>query len=286
MTSPRRLAVCVALVAALIASGAARAGSPTAARLFGAETLSAGPNAGRAIVTLPRNVQLPGHADCLLSREAHFSGTALEAAVVLTSLPLNANSRIIWIAHVTLSGQVRTYDSECLSTGISAGRYLLQYLHSPGTSTVHLTLPGLTGSGALRITQADSSVIEALPSVLSTPANSATQSWGSRHSLTAPGSVLTLGVIMAGLSNRGADTQGDCLLSPGTPVLPDPLAYAPGCPAGSSGSSQGLTGTETWQATLTSNIPAGSYGAGYWFLGTPTHHPLGAVSLWLTNLTA
>lgn len=47
---------------------------------------------------------------------------------------------------------------------------------------------------------------------------------------------------------------------------------------------QGNTGTSTWSATLTSNIAAGTYGAGFWYVTTPTALPLGATSVWLTNL--
>ncbi|MCW2759804.1 MAG: hypothetical protein JWR85_5, partial [Marmoricola sp.] len=35
--------------------------------------------------------------------------------------------------------------------------------------------------------------------------------------------------------------------------------------------------------TITSNLPPGSYGAGFWYAGTPTSKPLGAISVWLTN---
>jgi hypothetical protein len=282
----RLAAVAAGLSLVLATPQLARAGRTASADLHTHQIIvsAADREASHGTVRLATSIRLPGRADCLLSRTAAFSGTAQQAAVILTSLPVTANSRIVWIVHTTLSQQASNFDSECLSTEIPAGNYLLQYLHSPGTSRVQLNLPGLAGNGLLMPPHPDRSHIEALPSVLSTPASSATYSWGTRRTLATQGSVLTLGVIDAGISSQGLDAQGDCLLSADTAALPDPLAYAPGCPLGSSGISDGFTGTETWQATITSNIPAGSYGAGYWFLGTPTHHPRGAVSLWITNL--
>jgi hypothetical protein len=286
MTLTRFVALVVGLSMALGLPLPAGASSTASIELHAHQVVTSAnaTDASRSNVRLVTSIHLPGNADCLLSRTATFSGTAQQAAVILTSLPLSANSRVVWIVHATLGGQRHNYDSECLSNDIPAGQYLLQYTHSPGTSRVQLNLPGLSGSGTLTPKQLDGTHIAALPSVLRTPASSATYSWGTRRTLPTLGSVLTLGVIAAGLSNQGIDAQGDCLLSPDTAVLPDQLAYAPGCPLGSSGMSDGFTGSETWQATLTSNIPAGSYGTGYWFVGTPTHHPLGAISVWITNL--
>jgi hypothetical protein len=282
----RLVAFVGAFVLVAILPGWANAATASVPVLHGDQTFSAATMAARMIVTVPAPIRLPGKSDCFLSRTAKFTGTARQASVFLTSLPISPDSAIIWISKVTLSGESRTYDSMCTSTQVPAGRYVLQYVHTPGTSRVRLTLPGLAGVGTLHVNQRDDSVMAELPSVLSSPADSATSTWGTRRELATQGSVFTLGVIAAGSSDRGADSQGDCLLSQELAAVPDAVAYAPGCPGGESGSRFGFTGIETWQATLTSNIPAGSYGAGYWFIGTPTHRPLGAVSVWLTNLAA
>lgn len=257
----------------------------TAPHLKATQTIVSSAASSRAIVELKRSVILPGNNECLLSDRARFQGTAKQAAVVLTALPQSSQSRIVWLAHVTLAGQQRTYDSECQSTSIPAGRYLLEYVHTPGSSSLTLTLPGLEGRGELRLTQPDRATASQLPAVVQSTVDAATASWGARRVLTGRGSVLTLGVLTEGLTARGAAIQGDCLRPPDEADLPDAIAYAPSCPAGGSGSSHGFTGHETWQATLTSNLAPGSYGAGYWFVGTPTHRPLGAVTFWLPNLS-
>jgi hypothetical protein len=261
------------------------AGPPGAGTLHGRQTLVGHRTATRAVVSVPQAVRLPGHANCLLSDTAVFSGTAQQAAVFLTSLPLTPDSSIIWIAHVTLEGRRKAADSECLSTRIPAGRYLLQYLHTPGTSSVRLTLPGLPGTGTLALSKSDASVIEQLPPVIDGPADPATKTWGTRRGLAARGSILSLGVIEAGGTDKGYALEGDCVTGTETEALPDAVVYGPGCPSGSSGIGYGFTGQETWQATVSSNLAAGSYAVGYWMVGSPTHQPLGAISVWLTNLT-
>jgi hypothetical protein len=259
---------------------------PVDLTLHARQTIVGGRGATRAIVTIPAPVRLPGHSNCLLSDTAVFSGTAQQAAVFLTGSPLRPDGPQIWITSFTLGGQRGRYDSECLSTQIPPGRYLLQYVHSPGTSSVRLTFPGLRGTGTLRATGRDASVITQLPAVTDTPARPSTATWGTRRTLADRGSVLTLGALDTGLVGAGFRHQGDCLLGPELRLLPDAVAYAPECPLGGSGSLYGTTGDgETWQATMTSGLAPGSYGAGHWFAGTPTYRPLGAVSVWLTNLT-
>ena len=263
--------------------------SSGAKQLFGVEEILGVGSASRGVVDLTSNVTLPGQANCALSDGAEFTGTASQAGVFLTQLPLSPESRIVWIVKVTVAGHVRTYDSECLSTSLPKGKYLMQLVHTAGTSQVRLKLPGLPGRGGVRLSGPDRSAVASLPEV--TPSatdpltDPATASWGAHAQLRGQGSVLTLGVIAGGLSDRGVDTQGDCLVSGTENTLPDPVAFAPGCPLGGSGISYGSSGIENWQATLTSNLAPGRYGAGYWFVGTPTHSPWGATTFWLANLS-
>jgi hypothetical protein len=285
MRLARTLAAAVVAMAFASPSATWASSPPGKGSLHGVQTLVAAAESVRTVVTLPRPVRLPGKADCLLSDRARFSGSARQAAVFLTTMPLTPDSQIIMIAGFTLGGRAGRYDTECLSTKIPAGQYLLQYVHTPGTSRVRLTLPGLSGRGTLTVRGTDESVIAELPTVLSGPADPATHAWGTRRTLASRGSVMTLGLIEAGSSDGGYDAQGTCLTEPHMAAVPDAVQYAPGCPLGGTGASNGFTGLYTWEMTIKSNIPAASYGAGYWFLGTPTHQPRGAVSVWLTNLS-
>lgn len=253
--------------------------------LHGLQTISSAQPASRTEVIVPNTVHLPGNNTCLLSDTARFTGTAKHAALFLTSLPLRPDSRVIWLAHATWPTGTRSFDNECLATAIPEGHYLLQYVHTPGTSSVTLRLPGLSGAGALTPTGQDRSLIRELPRILPSAADPAVDSWGARDDLHGRGSVLNLGAVQGALTDSGAGVIGDCLLGSDGSALPDPVAYAPGCPAGGSGISSGFTGKETWSATLSGNLSPGSWGAGFWFAGTPTHTSLGAVSVWLTNLT-
>lgn len=288
MARPRLLRVLLA-AAMLISAGveqvaaSAAAGSSAAPRLAGSHTFVGRSAATRTVVTVPARITVPG-GECALSSAAVFSGTARASALFLTSLPLNPDSRIVWLAQsVGADGKRRLADSECVGSDIPAGRYLVQHVHSSGTSTWTVRFPGLKGTARTSMRDRDASLIEELPAVLNGPASPSTHSWGTRRDLAARGAVFTLGMLAGELSEQGQAVFGDCLLDDGAASLPDQVAYAPGCPAGGSGIGQGSVGIETWAATITSNLPAGSYGAGFWYAGTPTSKPLGAISVWLTN---
>ncbi|MCW2673471.1 MAG: hypothetical protein JWP14_2060 [Frankiales bacterium] len=278
------------LLLALPLISASASGSVTV--LAGTQTITGrAMAASRSVVTLTKPVVIPADATaagCALSGSVRVVGTAAQSLLFLTPMPLSPESTVTWIAHVRLGSTVETVDSACNGITLKPGRYLLQYVHSPGTSTMTLKLPGLSGSARLTPQAPDASQIATLPSVLDTPASPATYAWGTRRTLTAQGSILTLGAIRAaapGLDERaGYGARGDCLVDEAAAGLPDQLAYAPGCPAGGSGLIYGNTGISTWAATLTGNLAPGSYGAGFWYLTTPTTTPLGAVSVWLTNL--
>lgn len=289
---PRRLMV-VAAASVALAAGPANAGTAQAKTpaLAGIQTVAgAGAAAGRAVVTLAKPVVIPADvtaAGCSLSRSVTFTGSAQESLLFLTSLPLRADSTITWVAHLKLGTSTQTLDSACTGTTLTPGRYLLQYVHSPGTSAMTLRFPGLRGTSRLIPSMTDASQVTALPPVLDTAGSPSTYAWGTRRSLPARGSVLTVGAIKAaapGIDERvGYGVRGDCLVDDSAAVLPDQVAYAPGCAAGGSGTVYGNTGRSTWEATVTSNLGPGSYGAGFWYVTTPTTSPLGAVSVWLTN---
>jgi hypothetical protein len=264
-------------------AASASSGPPSVPRLAGTHTFASGPAATRAVVTVPAKVTVPG-GGCALSTAAVFSGTARAAGLFFTSLPLNPDSRTVWLAQaVGADGKRRLADSECVGGDIPAGRYLVQHVHTPGTSTWTIRIPGLKGTARTVMRDRDASVIEELPAVLDGPASPSAHSWGARRDLAARGAVFTLGMLAGALSDQGQAVFGDCLLNEAAAALPDQVEYAPGCPAGGSGTSQGSVGIETWAATITSNLPPGSYGAGFWYAGTPTSKPLGAISVWLTN---
>jgi hypothetical protein len=282
--SVRALLAASALFVAAAGTGAASAAPDAAAapRLAGAHTFSGGPGSAQAVVTVPAKIAVPD--GCVLSSAAVFSGTASASALFFTSLPLTADSRTVWLAQsVGADGKRRLADSECVGGDIAPGRYLVQHVHTSGTSTWKLRVPGLKGKAATRMTRADPSLIEALPEVLDGPASPSAHSWGIRRDLPGRGSVFTIGMLAGDLSDQGQAAFGDCLVDESAAALPDQAAYAPGCPAGGSGTGAGAVGKETWSATITSNLPPGSYGAGFWYAGTPTSKPLGAVSVWLAN---
>jgi hypothetical protein len=280
----------VALAAGTATAGTVQAKTPA---LAGIQTVTGtGATAERAVVTLAKPVVIPADvtaAGCALSRSVTYKGSAQQSLLFLTSLPLRADSTITWVAHLKLGTSTQTLDSACTGTTLTAGRYLLQYVHSPGASAMTLRFPGLSGTSRLIPSMADASQVSTLPSVLDTAGSPSTYAWGARRTLRARGSVLTVGAIKAaspGIDERvGYGLRGDCLVDDSAAVLPDQVAYAPGCPAGGSGSVYGNTGISTWEATVTSNIGPGSYGAGFWYVTTPTTSPLGAVSVWLTNLS-
>jgi hypothetical protein len=271
----------LAAAAGPVAASAAPSG-PAVPRLAGAHTFSGGPGSAQAVVTISTKISVP--EGCALSSASVFSGTAAAAGLFLTSLPLNPDSRTVWITQtVGADGKRRLAESECVGGEIPPGRYLVQHVHTTGTSTWRLRFPGLKGNAWTRMTNPDASAIEELPAVLDGPASPSAHSWGTRRDLPGRGSVFTLGMLAGGLSDQGQAVFGDCLLDAAAAALPDEVAYAPGCPAGGSGLGQGSVGKETWAATITSNLPPGSYGAGFWYAGTPTSEPLGAISVWLTN---
>jgi hypothetical protein len=273
----------IALVCAAMPSAATSAADEPV--LTGRTTFVGVAQASREFVSLPSPVTVgPG---CLLAESAVFAGSARHTAIFLTQVPLTPDSPIHWVVRTTgADGKARVADSTCASGAtLASGRYLLQHVHTPGSSEISLDLPGLEGQSEIAIRGADPSRMEALPVVLDTAGRSATYAWGARHDLVSQGSVLTIGMLAGGASDRGQGAFGDCLLNDSMSSLPDPVAYAPGCPAGSSGTGQGAVGTETWQATITSNLRPGSYGAGFWYATTPTSKPLGAASVWLSNLS-
>lgn len=280
-----RALLAAAAVFAAVAGAAAASAAPTPAgaqRLAGTHSFSGGPSSTQAVVTIPARVAV--QEGCVLSSAAVFSGTATASALFFTSLPLTADSRNVWLAQaVGADGKRRLADSECVGGDIAPGRYLVQHVHTAGTSTWTLRIPGLKGRAATRMTRLDPSLIEMLPAVLDGVASPSAHTWGTRRDLPARGSVFTLGMLAGDLSERGQAVFGDCLLNESGGTLPDQAAYAPGCPAGGSGTGMGAVGKETWSATITSNLPPGSYGAGFWYAGTPTSKPLGAVSVWLAN---
>lgn len=279
--------VVAASLAALVGTPAT-ASSGAVPKAAGLTTFTSSASAARGYVDIPQRVVLPTSSrGCPLSQALRFTGTAEQNLLVLTRTPLSPASKVIWVAHLRMGDVRRTYDSECLSSSIAAGRYLVQYLHSPGTSRMQLRFLGLRGESRVIAGRPDGSRLRALPVVSPTVAEPATLSWGARESLAKRGSVLTVGSFAAAAaSNQGQAAFGDCLRDATEAALPDVIAYLPGCPAGETGAATGPSGVESWNATLTSNLAAGSYGAGFWYLGTPTHRPLGAVSAWLTNLTA
>lgn len=284
------VAAFLALASGTVVAAAERGAVPS---LAGVQTLVGSPvGSARAVVVINKPVVIPADVTaegCSLSRSVRFAGSAQQSLLFLTSLPLTPESTITWIAHVRLGSSTQTLDSACLGTTLAPGRYLLQYVHSPGTSVITLRLPGLGGKSRLLPAGRDASQVAALPPVLATAASPSTYAWGTRRSLPSQGSVLTVGAIKAaapGVDEQvGYGVRGDCLLNGSAAALPDELAYAPGCPAGGTGTAYGNTGTSSWTATFTSNISADSYGAGFWYATTPTSSPLGAVSVWLTNLT-
>lgn len=278
---PLWLAPALALILGAVGAPAAASGSAGPQTLGETTIVSTSGPSGRAVVTIPTDVRLGGGPQCALSKSLVATGTARHSFVLLTRLPANADSRVVWLGSTSLGGLRRSYDSECLSAAIPAGRYLLQHVHTPGTSTMRFRLPGLRGTARIA-TAPDDATARELPPVFATAAEPAAYSWGAREVLRGRGSVLTLGTF-SGVAQPGTVVAGDCLLGEDAAALPDPVAYAPGCPVGSSGTYQGTSGTETWTATLTSNLPPGSYGAGYWYAGTPTHKANGAVAVWLPN---
>jgi hypothetical protein len=294
MRARHLIAISAALVAVASGSASAATGRSADPALSNAQTIVGSTGSStRAVVSITKPVVIPADvtaAGCSLSRSVRVVGSAQQSLLFLTSLPLTPNSTITWVAHVRLGSSTQTVDSACLGTTLPAGRYLLQYVHSPGTSEMTLRLPGLKGASRLKPAGRDGSQIAALPPVLATAASPSTYAWGTRRSLPTRGSVLTVGAIKAAAPGAyewiGYGARGDCLLDSSAAALPDHVAYAPGCPAGGSGTAYGNTGTSSWTATLTSNLPPDSYGAGFWYVTTPTTTPLGAVSVWLTNFSS
>lgn len=263
----RALVACVVSVAGLTATASPAQSAPV--RLAGRTTITAPRGAGQLLVQVPRTVMLPG--SCATAPEVSVSGTAAFAAVVLVPTPYRAGQSAVVFGR--LPGG-RVFDTICAvgQRPLPAGTYTLTVVHTPGTATVTLTLPGLAGRVSLTRLRAARASAAVLPRFHApTDVSASAGGWGAEGRLAGTGMTATVTWLAGRLD---AAVYGDCAYPPDAPTsAPAEVRYAPGCPVGQAALSWAVGSTAVLFAASTLGVPAGTYGIGAWYAA-----PVGAVT--------
>ncbi|HEV2892057.1 MAG TPA: hypothetical protein VGX28_16915 [Frankiaceae bacterium] len=272
----RTALVSLCSVVALTPPGATAA---PAVPLAGRTTIAAPAAAGQVVVQVPRNVSLPGV--CTSAPEVAVTGTAAFVAVVLVPTPYKAGDVDVIFGRLPNG---RTFDTVCTmgERRLAAGSYLLTVVHTPGTASVTLALPGIGGRRSLSGLRGVPATAAVLPA-FGTPADvkATTGAWGAEGTLARQGLTATVTWLSGSLD---AAVFGDCIYPPDAPAggAPPPLRYAPGCPAGQVAMSWAVRSRSAFFASSALVVPPGSYGLGAWYTvpaGAVTDG--GTVGLWV-----
>lgn len=259
----RRTFLALALLTAL-APPPAHATSPVA--LAGITTVVA-PAAGSVhlAVRVPRTVTLP--AGYLDPEYVAFSGSAdlvLLYLVPAAPRPL-LTEPVLFGRTQAVTGAHRVAGFPHGGHTIAAGMYDLVLLHTPGTATVRLALPGLRGRVTLRPARASTARVAPLADPAHLPVGT---SDGAYASLAGTGFVQVGAVVTSG---PGVNHLSVCLKRPGD-VTPPPADFAPECPGLRSIGFLVTQGSVSYNAGTFLNYAPGRYGAAftYEFAGLPT----------------
>ena len=247
------------LTFAVPALGQARATSPVP--LAGVTTVKAPAYSARTLVTIPRPVHFPndGYLDLPYLT---VTGTATAAAFYL--IPVHTRIRQ---AELPMFGRLPTSLGDHTIASfphgeetIPAGDYWLVALHTPGTATFTIRLPGLSGD----VTVAPQSPSAASLAVLRPPRVAA------GHYLPAG----TSGIVNRNLAGTGfvAISAGvelpvggvshtETCFYPGGGDLPSTLNLLPGCSDGTAANSTSVQGTLSSASSSFLNWKPGRYGA-------------------------
>jgi hypothetical protein len=178
----------------------------------------------------------------------------------------------------------RTFSSFCGGGAeLAPGTYDVVLLHSVGTARVTLRT-SLAGHAGFTPAVRSRAVLAPLTAefVTTNPAGTVVGSHGGQAQLAGQGLILDAGWVHNS-SIAALQTAGDCLVSQ-TPVqVPAPVAYAPGCPAGSSGSSlPGPAGAgQQYISGASINIPGGLYADSVYYVNAGSVQDAGAVAAWV-----
>lgn len=233
----------------------------TAVAMAGVTTVKAPPYSARTLVNIPQPVHFPNDGYLDLPYLA-VTGTATAAAFYL--IPTNTRTRQ---AELPMFGRLPTslgdHTIASFPRGdetIPAGDYWLVAVHSPGTATFTIRLPGLSG----RVTVAPQSPSSASLALLRPPQ-------------VAPGHYLPTGT--SGIVNRDLAGTGFVAISagvvlpiggvshtetcfyPGGGDLPSALNLLPGCSDGSAANSTAVQGRVSSASSSFLNWKPGRYGA-------------------------
>ena len=275
----RRVVLCaVLLLTALAAPTAAQARSTAAT---GTTTIVLSAAAASATVTLPRDVSYSG--SCFPEKAVTISGSA--ESVLVTLVPAAGDEPAYFGRFPKRQGGSHFSNMCGPRTVLPAGTYQLVALRSPGSATVVLQFPGLTGRSSLRPTGSTSARLADLPPVATyATSEGVVSSFGATRRLTSKGMIAVVGWVQHPDVNA-VGTIGDCEMrrDASADSARDAVDFAPGCPNGSSSSSMpGPSGPGTdFFASGYANITADTWGAGYYYVSSTKAASAGALAAWV-----
>ncbi|MHB8449111.1 MAG: hypothetical protein ACYDAQ_01360 [Mycobacteriales bacterium] len=255
--------------------------------LAGITQVIAGQGATETEVVLSRPVHFPG-GECYDSPSVRVQGSAQVVDVELISIPFRFfDNNYAW-GHIYNFGRFPPSDgggtftdTECTPTTVAAGTYRLVIVHTPGTASVTLTLPGLTGHAVIRPTEPSRAVVQVLPAILPPDVATATasQEYGNYQNLTGPGVVELAGLVIDRIP--GDPTSGSCG-APGAPSLPPAVAFSRACTGPGSFGFIGASGAGA-EILLGGYYEAspGICSDGFYYYGAPLRLTAVAVGAWI-----
>ena len=225
----RASAISLAVLSVAAALTSPAIGSPVVPSLSGRTVIVVGPGSVSEDVSVRSSVSLAGQ--CF--PEPAFSAVGSADAVMAVLIPRasnNATSAIVSFGRFPRSGGGQSFSTLCGSRILDAGKYQLVVLHTPGTATITLRLPGLKGSTTLHPRGASRAHLRVLPRVGPyDAASAATATYGAVDELEGGGLVEAAGWVRQ-LAPSELTTFGECDQRQSATPVTDALVFAPGCP--------------------------------------------------------
>lgn len=270
-----------ALAALAVMPTAEAATAPRGPAIAGVTTFTARTPVSRTVVEVPRPVAFSG--SCFPESAVSVTGSAEQVMLVLIQRGTKG-AGLAYFGRFPRREGSRTFSSMCGSPSVlAAGTYDVVLLRSAGTARVTLRT-SLPGRAAFTPTHGSRAVIASLDTAFATDDASGTVvgSNGAQHVLAGRGLIVDAGWVQNG---KTADLQsaGDCIVSQTPAAVPDDVAYAPGCPAGDSGSSiPGPAGAgQQYIGGSLSNIPTGPYADSVYYVNAGVVSSAGGVAAWI-----
>lgn len=259
--SAMALMLCAATARTPASAALAQPTSSPPVWLSGVTTVRAPAYSARMLVNLPQRVHYPGDGFLDLPYLS-VSGTAAAAAFYL--IPTGTRMRQ---AELPMFGRLPTSLSDHTVASfpdgeetIPAGDYWLVTVHTPGTATFTIRLPGLNG----RVTVKPQSMSSASMALLRPP-----QLVAGHYPPTGTSGIVTKSLagkgfvgITAGVELPvGGVSHTETCFYPGGGDLPSALNLLPGCSDGSAANSTTVQGALSYTGSAFLNWGAGKYGA-------------------------